>query len=81
MQTGDSAPAFDLPASGGRRVRSSDYAGRAYVLYFYPKADTTGCTKEAIAFQERCRHSATSPCSASRVIQCPRSTSSPPNTA
>ncbi len=52
MQTGDTAPAFDLPASGGQRLRSSDYAGRAYVLYFYPKADTPGCTKEAIAFQE-----------------------------
>ena len=52
MQKGDIAPAFDLPASGGRRARSSDYAGRAYVLYFYPKADTPGCTKEAIAFQE-----------------------------
>lgn len=52
MQTGDTAPAFDLPASGGRRIRSRDYAGRSYVLYFYPKADTTGCTKEAIAFQE-----------------------------
>ena len=52
MQTGDIAPAFDLPASGGGRVRSSDYAGRGYVLYFYPKADTPGCTKEALGFQE-----------------------------
>ncbi len=52
MQTGDIAPAFDLPASGGGRVRSADYAGRGYVLYFYPKADTPGCTKEAIGFQE-----------------------------
>lgn len=49
---GDTAPAFDMPASGGRRVRSADYAGKPYVLYFYPKADTPGCTKEACAFQE-----------------------------
>lgn len=52
MQQGDQAPAFDLPASGGRRVTSAEQAGKPYVLYFYPKADTTGCTKEACAFQE-----------------------------
>ena len=49
---GDKAPAFDLPASGGRHVSSKTLKGKPYVLYFYPKADTSGCTKEACAFQE-----------------------------
>jgi peroxiredoxin Q/BCP len=45
------APAFSLPASGGRTVDSAHLKGKPYVLYFYPKADTSGCTKEAQAFQ------------------------------
>ncbi len=49
---GDLAPQFSLEASRGRTVSSSALAGRPYVLYFYPKADTSGCTKEACAFQE-----------------------------
>ena len=49
---GELAPEFSLPASGGRTVSSAALAGRPYVLYFYPKADTSGCTKEACAFQE-----------------------------
>ena len=49
---GDEAPAFSMPATGGRTVSLADYAGRKLVLYFYPKADTPGCTKEACAFQE-----------------------------
>jgi peroxiredoxin Q/BCP len=49
---GDPAPDFEMPASGGRRVRLADYAGKPVLLYFYPKADTPGCTKEACAFQE-----------------------------
>jgi thioredoxin-dependent peroxiredoxin len=49
---GDPAPTFAMPASGGRTVRLADYAGRPLLLYFYPKADTPGCTKEACAFQE-----------------------------
>ncbi len=52
IQEGDAAPAFSLPASGGRMVSSTALQGRPYVLYFYPKADTSGCTKEACAFQE-----------------------------
>ena len=52
VQQGDTAPAFSLPASGGRTVSSAALRGRPYVLYFYPKADTSGCTKEACAFQE-----------------------------
>lgn len=49
---GDAAPDFTLPANGGREVSLSDYAGRPVVLYFYPKDDTSGCTKQAIAFTE-----------------------------
>ena len=47
---GDPAPDFDLPADGGGRVKLSDFAGRALVLYFYPKDDTPGCTTEAQGF-------------------------------
>ena len=49
---GDTAPDFMLPASKGRSISSAALKGSPYVLYFYPKADTTGCTKEACAFQE-----------------------------
>jgi peroxiredoxin Q/BCP len=49
---GDTAPAFSLPASGGRTVGSAALAGKPYVLYFYPKADTPGCTREACDFNE-----------------------------
>ena len=52
LQEGVAAPAFTMPASGGRTVSSEALKGRPYVLYFYPKADTPGCTKEACAFQE-----------------------------
>ena len=49
---GDMAPGFSLPASRGRTVSAEALAGKPYILYFYPKADTSGCTKEACAFQE-----------------------------
>jgi peroxiredoxin Q/BCP len=49
---GDMAPAFEMEASGGRTVSLDSMKGRPFVLYFYPKADTPGCTKEACAFQE-----------------------------
>jgi peroxiredoxin Q/BCP len=49
-EEGAKAPAFDLPADGGGRVKLKDFAGEAVVLYFYPKDDTSGCTKEAIDF-------------------------------
>jgi len=48
----DSAPNFDLPASKARRVSLQAMKGKPFVLYFYPRADTPGCTKEACAFQE-----------------------------
>ncbi|MBE7209504.1 MAG: peroxiredoxin [Gluconacetobacter diazotrophicus] len=49
-QIGDRAPDFDLPATGGGRVNSATLRGRPFVLYFYPKADTSACTQEAVAF-------------------------------
>jgi peroxiredoxin Q/BCP len=50
---GTKAPAFSLPHDGGGTVSLADFAGRKLVLYFYPRADTTGCTKEAIDFSRR----------------------------
>lgn len=50
LKVGDKAPAFSLPRDGGGTVSLKDFKGRNLVLYFYPKADTPGCTKEAIAF-------------------------------
>jgi thioredoxin-dependent peroxiredoxin len=47
---GAKAPAFTLPRDGGGSVSLADFAGRKLVLYFYPRADTPGCTKEAIDF-------------------------------
>ena len=47
---GANAPAFRLPRDGGATVALSDFAGRKLVLFFYPRADTPGCTKEAIDF-------------------------------
>ena len=47
---GDAAPPFTLAADGGGRVSLDDFRGRKLVLYFYPKADTSGCTREAQDF-------------------------------
>jgi peroxiredoxin Q/BCP len=52
LAIGDPAPAIDLPRDGGGQVSLSDFAGKQVVLYFYPKDDTPGCTKEAIGFTE-----------------------------
>jgi len=49
---GGKAPAFTLPRDGGGKVSLKDFKGRNLVLYFYPKADTPGCTREAIAFSK-----------------------------
>ncbi|MGC8524099.1 MAG: peroxiredoxin [Acidibrevibacterium sp.] len=51
LKEGDKAPDFAMPASGGRHVSSKALKGRPFVLYFYPKADTPGCTTEACDFQ------------------------------
>jgi len=50
LSVGDTAPDFTLPASGGATISLKDYAGKAVVLYFYPKDDTPGCTTEAKDF-------------------------------
>lgn len=50
LQLGNPAPDFTLPADGGRQVSLAELKGRKVVLYFYPKDDTSGCTKEAIDF-------------------------------
>jgi thioredoxin-dependent peroxiredoxin len=47
---GDTAPNFSLPRDGGGSLSLRDFAGKKLVLFFYPKADTPGCTREAIAF-------------------------------
>jgi len=44
LAPGDAAPPFEMLASGGRTVSLAGQAGRPFVLYFYPKADTPGCT-------------------------------------
>lgn len=50
LQIGDKAPAFALPTDNGGRISLSELKGKIVVLYFYPKDDTSGCTKEAIDF-------------------------------
>lgn len=50
LKDGAKAPAFDLPTDGGGTIALKDLKGSIVVLYFYPKDDTSGCTKEAIAF-------------------------------
>lgn len=50
LTTGDKAPAFRLTLDDGTTVSLKDFKARNLVLYFYPRADTPGCTKEAIAF-------------------------------
>ena len=50
LSEGAKAPAFTLPRDGNGKVSLKDFKGRNLVLYFYPKADTPGCTQEAIAF-------------------------------
>lgn len=53
VEVGATAPEFKLPRDGGGVLSMSDLKGRKVVLYFYPKDDTSGCTKEAIGFSER----------------------------
>ena len=52
LKAGDAFPSFTLSAHDGVMVKSADLAGSPYLLYFYPKADTPGCTKEACAFRD-----------------------------
>lgn len=52
LKQGDRAPDFELATDGGGSVRLSDLRGKRVVLYFYPKDDTSGCTKQACAFRD-----------------------------
>jgi peroxiredoxin Q/BCP len=52
VEPGRKAPAFSLPDQEGRKHQLKDYAGRPLIVYFYPKDDTPGCTKEACAFRD-----------------------------
>jgi len=52
VKVGNKAPDFSLPTDGGGEVKLSALRGKSVVLYFYPKDDTSGCTKEACAFND-----------------------------
>jgi peroxiredoxin Q/BCP len=52
LKPGAKAPSFKLPSSTGETVDLADYKGKRVVLYFYPRADTPGCTKEACGFRD-----------------------------
>jgi peroxiredoxin Q/BCP len=53
IETGDKAPDFELPDQDGQTHKLADYAGKNVVLYFYPKADTPGCTTQACGVRDR----------------------------
>jgi peroxiredoxin Q/BCP len=53
INEGEPAPDFSLPADDGRTVKLSSLRGRPVVVYFYPRDDTPGCTREACAFRDR----------------------------
>ena len=53
LEAGSKAPDFTLPADDGSKIKLSSLKGKPVVLYFYPKDDTPGCTKEACAFRDR----------------------------
>ena len=52
LKTGDMAPAFTVETNGGGKISLADYRGKNVILYFYPKDNTPGCTKEACAFRD-----------------------------
>jgi peroxiredoxin Q/BCP len=52
IEPGDEAPDFELPDQDGRAVKLSDFRGRRVVVYFYPKADTPGCTTQACGVRD-----------------------------
>ena len=53
LAEGEKAPAFTLPDQNGEKVKLSDLKGQTVVLYFYPKADTSGCTTQACGVRDR----------------------------
>ena len=56
LKPGDKAPSFKLATDGGRNITLSGLKGQNFVLYFYPKDDTTGCTKEALDFSKNLKN-------------------------
>src|SRR3954471_9242651 len=52
LKEGDKAPTFTVSTNGGGKISLADYKGQNVILYFYPKDDTPGCTKEACAFRD-----------------------------
>ena len=52
LEVGKKAPEFTLPDQNGNHVSLSDYLGKKVILYFYPKDNTPGCTRQACAFGE-----------------------------
>jgi len=52
LAAGDKAPSFKITTDSGETVTSASLKGSPYIVYFYPKDDTSGCTKEAIGFSE-----------------------------
>jgi peroxiredoxin Q/BCP len=52
VAVGEIAPGFTLTSDGGKQVSLSDYRGQKVVVYFYPQADTSGCTKQACAIRD-----------------------------
>ncbi|HTL90264.1 MAG TPA: peroxiredoxin, partial [Leptolyngbya sp.] len=52
LNVGDTAPDFTVKDTNGNTIKLSDYAGQTVVMYFYPKDDTPGCTKEACNFRD-----------------------------
>ena len=52
IEPGKKAPDFTAPTDGGGKIKLSDFKGKKVILYFYPKDDTSGCTKEACAFRD-----------------------------
>jgi peroxiredoxin Q/BCP len=55
LKVGDKAPDFTLPSDGGGSASLAQLKGKSVVLYFYPKDDTSGCTAEAIAFNQNAK--------------------------
>ena len=53
LETGTKAPAFELPDQDGKLHKLEDYRGKKVILYFYPKDNTPGCTKQACGFSDR----------------------------
>ncbi len=52
LEVGSKAPAFTMVSDSGKKMKLSDFKGKTVVLYFYPRDDTPGCTKEACAFRD-----------------------------